>query len=1001
MNKAIRIVGFNTQGFKSNVPYVESLAKEFDIVFLCEHWLSNAEKHIAENTSTSHKLFFSSAEKGINGRPFRGNCFLVNQALASQTEVIHEDSHIFAIKISATKTPRLVIGVYLTSFHDKQSVDDYTEQLNILSSILRMNDHESDPIIIGDFQSFPARLYDDIGRVNSKRNPLSKVLSNFIKENHLELVDVTKGSGPITTYHHPTLLNSSYIDHIALPTDSDLSISCKVHEKQEMNTSDHCPVSIKIAPSTITLQDIIQEELPKSFTPKHYWKNDMFVLNYNFAVERNAVKMKDRQWDDESVVSAFEVLTDSAAEAANATFKQGVRKTFAKHWWTPELTKAKKILSVHFTIWKNAGFPKDGGLIHSRYLLARKNFRKKIKHHQNKDILNKHMKIDKLRNTHPQNFWNKMRCIRSEGAKRKYNINGKESDSEIANEFADHFSSLLNHPRVSIAAPEINLDNIPEEEERIVVSSLEIETALNLLKSNKSSDPFGLVAEHLIHADSEKIDTWLLGFYKNILEKEDTAALLSTSKMIPLAKSLRKSLKDSGNYRGISIIPVLTKLLEYLILLKCPELTHSHHLQFGFKNQSSTLHAEFLINETVKYYHHKKSPIYMCSLDAEKAFDSCNWDILFKKLLEEKKIPLQIVKVLSSLYKKGTAIVHYNGQQSEEFKLSQGVRQGSILSPYLYNTYFDLLLKSIESTSTVGTSLFGVFTGIVMYADDIILLSPTISGLRILLDECVTYSEQHGIAMNADKTVLLVSGDEEKEDYIVMNHWYVRPNDSLKHLGFLWNVRNNRQKLATIEEEHVAQRLNKFWTVIHSLVKSGIRFCAPGTIVQMFQSLAIPTLTYGLELCTLKRQLLEKLDRESRSALKSLFDVSKYSKNLLQPLFRVRSISHTLYRNKLNLFHRLLQNELTRGVCLKMMTENLNYSSFTNDCSEVAAKLNVRLEPIVFNGHVEVPDECYIIDDEVERQLRFCLTYWHVQPLRYHFKCILEEYIPNEPIVRR
>lgn len=384
----------------------------------------------------------------------------------------------------------------------------------------------------------------------------------------------------------------------------------------------------------------------------------------------------------------------------------------------------------------------------------------------------------------------------------------------------------------------------------------------------------------------------------------------------------------------------------------------------------------------------------MCSLDAEKAFDSCNWDILFKKLLEEKKISLQIVKILSSLYKKGTATVLYNGQQSEEFKLSQGVRQGSILSPYLYNTYFDLLLHSTESTSTVGTNLYGQFTGLIMYADDIILLSPTINGLRLLLDECVTYSEQHGIAMNADKTVLLMSGDGEKESYILMNHWYVRPNHSLKHLGFIWNV-GNRQNLATIEDEHVAQRLSKFWTVIYSLIKSGIRFCAPGTIVHMFRSLAVPTLTYGLELCTLKRQLLEKLDKEARSALKSLFDVSKYSKNLLQPLFHVNSISHTLYQNKLNLFQRLLQNECTREVCLKMMTNNLKYSTFTSDCYEVADKLDLRLESVVFNGRIEVPAEDHAIDEEVEQQLRFCVTYWHIQPLRYLFKNILEEHIPE------
>ena len=119
--------------------------------------------------------------------------------------------------------------------------------------------------------------------------------------------------------------------------------------------------------------------------------------------------------------------------------------------------------------------------------------------------------------------------------------------------------------------------------------------------------------------------------------------------MIPLVKSLKKSLKMAGNYRGISIIPVLTKLLEYLILQKYPEIKENHPLQFGFTSNSSTLHAEFVINETIKHYNNKNSGVYMCSLDAEKAFDSCNWDALFRKLVEEKNIPPQVVQVISSL----------------------------------------------------------------------------------------------------------------------------------------------------------------------------------------------------------------------------------------------------------------------------------------------------------------------------------------------------------------
>ena len=119
------------------------------------------------------------------------------------------------------------------------------------------------------------------------------------------------------------------------------------------------------------------------------------------------------------------------------------------------------------------------------------------------------------------------------------------------------------------------------------------------------------------------------------------------------------------------------------------------------------LHAEYVVSETIKYYTQKKSTVYLCSLDAEKAFDSCNWDILFSKLQQEKGIPLRVTKVLSSLYQQGSAKVYYEGCLSTEFSISQGVRQGSILAPYLYNIYFNLLLSEMESTCSFGTSIFG------------------------------------------------------------------------------------------------------------------------------------------------------------------------------------------------------------------------------------------------------------------------------------------------------
>ena len=66
-----------------------------------------------------------------------------------------------------------------------------------------------------------------------------------------------------------------------------------------------------------------------------------------------------------------------------------------------------------------------------------------------------------------------------------------------------------------------------------------------------------------------------------------------------------------------------------------------------------------------------------------------------------------------------------------------------------------------------------------------------------------------------------------------LDHFKINPKDTLEHLGFKWNIKNRRTHIVSIENENIEERINKFWAVIHSLIKGGIRFCHPDTIAQL------------------------------------------------------------------------------------------------------------------------------------------------------------------------
>ena len=140
-----------------------------------------------------------------------------------------------------------------------------------------------------------------------------------------------------------------------------------------------------------------------------------------------------------------------------------------------------------------------------------------------------------------------------------------------------------------------------------------------------------------------------------------------------------------------------------------------------------------------------------------------------------------------------------------------------------------------------------------------------------------------------------------------------------------------------------------------------------------------------------------KLDIEARTALKALFDISKFSKNYLNSLFHVENVSYTIRKNKLILLTQLLSNNVTRNILLNMLASNPDYPLFTKNLAETAATLKVNLEEIIFQGKKPyVIAEYDEIPNETEEMLKFCVQYWNILPLRRQFKATLEECIPRK-----
>ena len=106
--------------------------------------------------------------------------------------------------------------------------------------------------------------------------------------------------------------------------------------------------------------------------------------------------------------------------------------------------------------------------------------------------------------------------------------------------------------------------------------------------------------------------------------------------MIPIPKGGRSSSSNSDHFRSIAISSILSKILDYIIIIdqQAHSLITSDH-QFDFKPNSSTVLCTTMLVGTVQYYDENgRQPVYVLQLDVSKAFDRVSYSRLFNVLLE-------------------------------------------------------------------------------------------------------------------------------------------------------------------------------------------------------------------------------------------------------------------------------------------------------------------------------------------------------------------------------
>ena len=302
-----------------------------------------------------------------------------------------------------------------------------------------------------------------------------------------------------------------------------------------------------------------------------------------------------------------------------------------------------------------------------------------------------------------------------------------------------------------------------------------------ILKSipvSKSTGPDNISVRMLI-STFPHIGDVLTNIFNKILDMGVFPRAWKLARVTAIHKS--GSLNNPGNYRPISVLPILSKMFERHVHQYVEQFLSKNRLispmQSGFRQGHSCADAVHKVVADCLTKKHEHNKVILLFIDFCKAFDCVNHQILTKKL-KKLKFDGSALALLTSFLNGRRQYVKFGDVSSSTLDINIGVPQGSILAPILFQIYINDLLEIKMFSNSYAYADDTVF--LTSHTDPCALISVCNRDL-VLIDE---WCKNNHMTVNIDKSHFLFMGDSQQTYQLKIGNSFIGRRHETKLLGF-------------------------------------------------------------------------------------------------------------------------------------------------------------------------------------------------------------------------